>query len=113
MHLVNSEYRVLGAENVQLGECPNWDSKLNKVRYLDIDGKKIITLDLESAECQSKDLAEKTGAFALCENGEIIYCATSGIFDEQQKLICALPEQRGIRFNDGKATPDGKLLVGS
>lgn len=107
------EYRVLGAKNVLLGECPNWDSTQNKVRYLDIDGKKLITLDLGSGKYEEKHLAEKTGAFVLCENGGIIYCATSGIFDEQNNLICALPKGRGNRFNDGKATPDGKMLAGS
>jgi len=110
---MKTEYKVLGLDGVLLGECPVWDSEKNRVRYLDVLGRKSILLSLDGGECTYTELKEDTGALALVENKGIIYAATSAVFDEQKNLICPFPKGRGIRFNDGKATPDGKFLVGS
>ncbi|MBE6789454.1 MAG: SMP-30/gluconolactonase/LRE family protein [Ruminococcaceae bacterium] len=110
---MKAEYKVLGLDNVLLGECPMWDAEQKKVRYLDILGRKSILLNLESGECTYTELNEDTGALAICADGVNLYAATSGIFDEYNNLICPFPEGRGLRFNDGKASPDGRFFVGS
>lgn len=110
---MKTEYKVLGPDDVLLGESPVWDSEKNRVRYLDILGKKSIILSLDSGESCFEPLNEETGSLALLENGEVLYAATSGIFDEKGAMVAPFPEGRGIRFNDGKATADGRFLVGS
>ena len=110
---MKAEYKILGLDNVLLGECPVWDSNLNKVRYLDILGRKSITLCLESGNCEFTELCEDTGALAICEDTTLIYAATTAVYDEQNNAICPFPKERGIRFNDGKPSPEGKFFVGS
>jgi len=110
---MNGEIKVVGLNDVLLGECPLWDSDNNRVRYLDILGRKSISLDLESEKLSFTELSEDTGSMAFCSDGKLVFAATSGIFDEEQNLICPLPKGSGFRFNDGKASPDGRFFVGT
>ena len=110
---LNSEFLVVGAENVLLGENPLWLSEKNRVCYLDIIGKKLISTTLDGSGQDIEELNEETGSVALCSDGSLIFAATSGVFDQNQNLICPLKRQDGIRFNDGKASPDGRYFVGT
>ncbi|MBQ7045921.1 MAG: SMP-30/gluconolactonase/LRE family protein [Clostridia bacterium] len=108
-----SEFKVLGKDNVLLGEGPMWDDDLQRVKYIDINGKSLITLNLDTEQCEVLDLPEQTGCIAKCSDGRYLYAATTAVFDDKLNRICSFPNGKGARFNDGKATPDGKFLVGT
>ncbi len=107
------QFKVLGKPDVLLGEGPMWDEDEQKVKYLDILGKNLITLNLETEQFDVLDLPEQTGCMAKCSDGNYLYAATSGVFNCDWEKICDFPIGKGTRFNDGKATPDGKFLVGN
>ena len=108
-----NDFRILGLEGVLLGEGPFWDSSEKKVKYLDIIGKKLITVDLESEECSFKTLPEQTGCAVKTQSGKLVFGAESGVYDENFSLIAPLSKEKGVRFNDGKASPDGKFFLGT
>lgn len=110
---MKKQFKVLGKPNVLLGEGPMWDDDAQRVKYIDINGKSLITLDLKTEQFEVLDLPEQTGCIAKCSDGTYLYAATTAIFDHKLNHICDFPIGKGARFNDGKATPDGKFLVGT
>lgn len=108
-----SDYKVLGLEGVLLGEGPFWDTAEKKVKYLDIIGKKLITLDLETEKCEFVSLPEETGCAVKTQSGALVFGCETGVYDENFNLIAPLSKEKGVRFNDGRASPDGKLFLGT
>lgn len=107
------EIRVLGKTDVLLGEGPMWDNQSKTVKYIDILGRKQITLDLETELFTEISLPEDVGCMAKCSDGKYLFACTTAVFDEDFNEICKLPLGKGARFNDGKAAPDGKFVLGT
>lgn len=106
-------YTLLGDYKALLGESPVWDADRKLFRYLDIDLKKEISVDLKSGETTVSDIPDKAGSMALTENGSVVYAMVDGIYSEDFSLIVKRESTSGVRFNDGKPAPDGRYFVGT
>ncbi len=100
-------------DGVKLGESPLWLENENKVSFLDIDGKKIFKFNPENQDITYTDLQLKTSSIAITSDQHLIFAMEDGIYTEDLKLIIKRPMNSGIRFNDGKASPDGKYFIGT
>lgn len=103
-----------------IGEGALWDNKTQRLYWIDIDNGEIHRLNPETRE--DKLIAkypEKIGTVVLRENGEILAAYQSGLYavketTGERELLAAAPYagDPGLRFNDGKCDPDGRLWVG-
>ena len=108
-----SDYRIIGKPHCQLGEGPYWDVMAGKMRQVDIDSSQIITVDIDSGDYTVKNCPQKPTCMAQTSDGSYIYAMEDGIYDEDMRLICMKDKQAGVRFNDGKAGPDGCFYAGT
>lgn len=111
-----------------LGESPHYCSVTNNIIYVDINGKRILVYDLQSNVTTSMQLSQMVG-FAIptttTRKGGSLYLIV-GLEDRivevnftDRTIIRTIaevptnvPEISNSRFNDGKASPSGKLYAG-
>lgn len=99
------------------GEGPIWHR--DRLLYVDIEGRKVITLNPVTREEKIWEVAERVGTVVAREAGGIVFAGEFGIslLDEVTGSITRLadPEadQRGNRFNDGKCDPAGRFWAGT
>lgn len=104
---------VIGSYKALLGESPLWDADKGVFRYLDIDMKKAVEVDLETGKTSTEDLPDKAGSMALCSDGSRVFAMVDGVYNDRFERICEREATSGIRFNDGKPSPDGRYFVGT
>ncbi len=100
-------------ENILLGEGPLWLENEKMVVFLDIDGKKLFKFNPKTYEAIYTELPQKSSSVAITSKETLILAMEDGIYTEDLKLIVKRPQNSGIRFNDGKASPDGKYFIGT
>ena len=108
-----------------LGEGPVWDSKNSVLHFVDIDGRKLCSLDYNYNKNKLGDgyreipSPGRPGAIAMCETpGKFICAIENNIYiyaDGEFKLFAgSIYETVGdIRFNDGKCDRNGRFYIGS
>ena len=107
------EVSLIGEYKALLGESPLWDEDNKLFRYLDIDNKKSVAVDLSNGKTTICDLPDKAGSMALVSDGSLVYAMVDGVYDDKFRLIAKREASSGIRFNDGKPSPDGRYFVGT
>lgn len=106
-------WETIGVRNSVLGEGPVWCSERNCLYYLDITGKKLHTVDWLTKETATVQLPQMAGCVALREKGGLIFAMEDGIYSDQFELLHQREKIAGMRFNDGKPSPDGDFFVGT
>ena len=102
-----------------LGECPVWAADERALYWVDILAPSLNRLDPASGENRSWPMPDAIGSFALCDNGDAVLALRSGFFRfsfaDGRLVSIAEPVkgQQGVRFNDGKASPDGRFFAGT
>lgn len=100
-----------------VGEGPIWDDKNNRLLMVDIQGKRMRSIDWESGKISETVLRQQTGFLFLGENGEVYGGAEDGIYEigsDGNFTLVGKPELlKGVRLNDGKVGPDGRLYFGT
>lgn len=106
--------------NSLCGEGPVYDSRTDRLYWLDINGNKWFSMELSTKEVSSNDLPGPAGFLALTENPEEILLALPSGLAKAKVVDGALNElgnpfqmPEGIRYNDGKAGPNGTLFAGT
>ncbi|MCQ6560670.1 SMP-30/gluconolactonase/LRE family protein [Paenibacillus mendelii] len=102
-----------------IGEGPVWDETEGYLLWVDINGDRIHRLNPESGKVETIEAPKLASALVPCSNGGWLVSAYHSIyhwipgktsFDEVLRLE-NLPSD--VRFNDGKAGPDGGLWIGT
>lgn len=109
---------VLSARPAALGEGPCWDERTGTLLWVDITGAAVRRLDPSSGRSESYPAPEWISAIVPCTNGSWIAAADRSLYrwePENGKFeeILRLELPGSIRFNDGKAGPDGRLWIGT
>lgn len=109
---------LYGAHRNKLGESPVWDTRTNRLYWIDSVSKQIFAGDEQGAVLQSWDAPTTVGSVALCDDG-LLVALQDGFFLLETATgalheICR-PEQGNekVRFNDGKADRQGRFLSGT
>ncbi len=100
-----------------LSEGPVWDPLASLVRWVDIRGRRLHTLDLSSGTVGTRELDEQVG-FALPDGaGGLLLGLRSGLAhlvdDALTPLLPATWDPRTHRANDGKTDRTGRLWMGT
>ena len=99
-----------------VGESPLWDSRRLQLYMVDIQGKRLRTIDWNSAAAVDRVLPLPVGFLVPGQAGELLGGSVDGVYrldgGRFDRLSAAQP-LKGERFNDGKVGPDGRLYLGT
>lgn len=102
-----------------LGEGPLWDTREQKLYWIDSYGAKIFRADENGDGVEVWDLPQKIGSLALREQGGAILALVDGfyLFDfdtGKAELLHAIRHKaETVRINDGKVDQRGRFVSGS
>ena len=103
----------------ELGECPVWAADEQVLYWVDIRGKALHRFDPATGDDRAWPLPQQCGSFALRESGGAVLALVDGFyafdFTTGEATFLAGPDDQppGTRFNDGKASPDGRFFAGT
>ena len=113
-------FTIIKEINSILGESPLWDEKIQKLFWVDIEGKKLYSWDYKSKTIDSWSFKKRICAISLTNNVNILLCAFEKYFafynmnTKKIKIINLdfnLPDS--VRFNDGKTDVYGRFWCGT
>lgn len=102
-----------------LGECPTWEGETGTLYWTDIPGKALKSYVPRTGTHAVWPMPEEVGSFALRAQGGLVVALRSGfaLFDLQTRALQPLPspdyDRSVMRFNDGRAGPDGRFYAGT
>lgn len=102
-----------------LGECPRWDEKTQKLYWIDINGFQLHCFDPTSGSNESLTFSEEIGCFSLRPEKGFVLAMRSGFFllDDWNTELHAITdpeaELSSNRFNDGRCDAAGRFIAGS
>ncbi len=104
----------------QLGECPLWDHRLDRLYLIDIDGQAIHRVEPSSDSTETRMLPGRPGSMVLTADPDRVLVAlehqlveltwSTGVISP---LAALESEGPGKRLNDGRCDPSGRYWVGS
>lgn len=114
-----SDVRVAVDVRAEIGECPRWHPREQRLYWVDIHAPSISRFDPASGALQTWPMPEKIGCFSFRESGGLIAGLQSGIFlvdlDEEPRLTRVFAYETDnpqLRFNDGRCDPGGRFWAG-
>lgn len=100
-----------------LGEGPVWDDRMGELVRVDISGRRVHHWNPSTGESRSLVTQGDVGAVVLCEDGGMVlavecelWCVDGG---GRWSLLGAVESKPGVRFNDCRADPRGRLWAGT
>ena len=101
-----------------LGEGPRWDAAARRLLWVDIEGRELHFLDLESLSDRAIALDDRPGAAAPMDDGRVLVALAGrlvaiDLVDESVETLAVLPHGADMRLNDGVCDPAGRFWVGS
>jgi len=107
------------AAGAELGECPLWNPDQELLYWVDIDGCAVHALDPTHDVDVMWDLPARPGAIALTSEPSRLLVAMENelgwlslVSGEYHSWVTLEEEQPGVRLNDGRCDPMGRLWVG-
>jgi sugar lactone lactonase YvrE len=116
---VIEEPRLVLDARAELGECPVWAADEGVLYWTDIAGARLHRFDPATGDDHAWELPDRCGSFALRESGGALLALARGFatFDfatgTTTPLVAPDDLPDGVRFNDGKAAPDGRFFAGT
>ncbi|MGI9372350.1 MAG: SMP-30/gluconolactonase/LRE family protein [Hyphomicrobiales bacterium] len=102
-----------------LGEGPVWDHQAHALYWVDSLGPTLFRWDYATKQPEIWHLqGAEIGSLAVRQNGGLILAKDHGfyVFDVKTEALSMIAEplagMNGVRFNDGKVTPDGAFISG-
>ena len=102
----------------ELGEGPVWDTREQKLYWLDSKGPTINRYDPRNGSVQTWKLPSDVGSMALREKGGAIVALRDGIFGfdfdtgKAELMVAVEADNPRTRLNDGKVDRRGRFFVG-
>jgi len=103
---------------LKIGENPLWDSRERRVYWEDIHTGRIFRFDPVSGIYETVYEGDVVGGFTIEEDGALLLFMENGgikVFRDGSltTVIEEIPEERGTRFNDVIADPEGRVFCGT
>lgn len=105
--------------DIILGESPHWDNNKNRLYWVDIEGKKLLSTDIYSHKTTYFDMPDMIGNAVPNHSGGFIVSLKNGIYhfnpsNQQFELLVPLETHKpNNRPNDGKCDPAGRMYIGT
>jgi sugar lactone lactonase YvrE len=116
---MTAPYDVISSMRHEVGECPIWDERLQRLLWTSITEGVIHAYTPASGARQSWQFDGPVGSFGLCRSGRfvvalkaeiVLFDPQSGALEKLASIEHAIPQ---MRLNDGKVGPDGAFWVSS
>ena len=101
------------------GESPFWHPREQALYWVDIPGHKLNRFTVASAKHDEWSFPTEVASIAPRPDGGVVMARRDGIFHfdvetgESQRIVAAPYDTKKLRFNDGKADPQGRFWVGT
>lgn len=106
---------VLGPD--RLGEGPVWDDRSGELVRVDISGRRVHRWNPTTDEATSFATEGDVGAVVLCEDEGMVVAIECELWRRddagEMTLIADVEAKPGVRFNDCRADPRGRLWAGT
>lgn len=105
--------------DIVIGEGPHWDQKNQLLHWVDIEGKKLLSTNLDTHQTNYYDMPEMIGHAIPSQLKGFIVSLQSGIYrfipeNQQLELLQKTESDKpNNRPNDGKCDPLGRLWIGT
>jgi sugar lactone lactonase YvrE len=100
-----------------LGEGPVWDDRRGEVVWVDISGRLVHRWSPTTGRSSSQVTHGDVGSVALCEDGGMVLAIECELWrvaeGGQRTLLAAVDPKPGVRFNDCRVDPRGRLWAGT
>jgi sugar lactone lactonase YvrE len=114
---ISDGVEVVVAGGAELGEGPIWDSRTNRLIWVDILAMRILLTDVRTAATEVIGVPLHVGAVVPRAAGGFVAALQDGFWvvgDGPAHRITPVAEARqGLRFNDGKCDPAGRFWAGT
>lgn len=95
-----------------------WDEREEKLYFVDIEDRKIYCMDPKTRFLSDMEMKDYVSCIVLRPDGDLMAALPDGLYrvDFRKRTVIKVMESclpAGIRYNDGKCAPDGKLWIGS
>jgi len=102
----------------RVGENPMWHPDEQCVYWVDIPAARIFRYDPSSAQTAEWEVDKPVGGFTIQADGALLLFMADGTVrtwyhGQTNTIIDELPEERGNRFNDVIADPEGRVFCGT
>jgi sugar lactone lactonase YvrE len=117
-----SPFRVIARGPDRVGESPVWDRQLQVLWWVDIESRLLRSWTAATDTLRAWALPERVGCIALASDARVIAALESRIVAVRpmpdgtadiQTLATLAHSAPGMRFNDGRCDPTGRLWVGT
>jgi len=115
-----SDAGILVDAQAQLGECPLWCERDERLYWTDIDAATLTCWHSRDNAVHCWSLPARVGSFALCERSDLLLLGLeSGValFDlRRDRLGLVTPVETDVpttRINDGRCDPQGRFVFGT
>jgi sugar lactone lactonase YvrE len=103
---------------LKVGENPLWEPREKRVYWEDIHTGRIFRFDPESGVQETVYEGDVVGGFTIEEDGALLLFMGNGsvkVFRDGSltTVVEEIPEERGTRFNDVIADPEGRVFCGT
>ncbi|RAN46809.1 gluconolactonase [Herbaspirillum rubrisubalbicans] len=110
---------AISPEPMLLGESPLWHAEEGALYWIDIPGKAVHKLVLETQQHQRWDMPEEPGSIVKHAQGGLVVALRTGMFHLNtgngalSALLAAPYDTSRIRFNDGRCDATGRFWCGT
>ena len=113
-----SAVELLVDARAEVGEGPVWDERTGRLYWVDILGSLVHVTDPATGADRTLPVGQPVGAIVLRERGGLALALRDGVAlldtDDGTPVIAApLAPRPGLRMNDAKADPAGRLWCGA
>jgi sugar lactone lactonase YvrE len=111
-----AEATLVWDERALLGEGPIWDDRVERLLWVDVDGRTLHTLDPRSGERRSERVDARISSVALRERGGYVVAHDRGFSLLEHGAVVPLATDvcpNGPRMNDGACDEAGRYWAGS
>ncbi|WP_422026545.1 SMP-30/gluconolactonase/LRE family protein [Roseovarius sp.] len=105
----------------RLGESPLWDTRRNRLFWIDCLGQTLWSANADGGDPRSWNLPDVIGSIGLCEDGRLVVGFARGFAlvtpgqggAEVEWIGDPDPDNSGTRLNDGKVDRQGRFWCGT
>jgi sugar lactone lactonase YvrE len=113
-NVASTSVELLVDARAEVGEAPVWDDRTGRLYWVDILGSVVHVTDRVTGADEQIPVGQPVGAIALRQRGGLVLALRDGIAvldrdDGTMQLIAPLAPRPGIRMNDAKVDPAGRL----
>lgn len=112
----SSDLDVVTDVRASLGEGPVWDSRIDRLVWIDIFGRLVHMTDPATGSTRSLDVPLHIGSIVPRPAGGYVAALQDGFWivgDGDPERIAPVDVGEGMRFNDGKCDPYGRFWAGT